>query len=87
MLLADKARLEAAAAEEAARLQTAEAARTQAALLAELEGGNDGGGGEGGAVDEDADALDAFMTGVESQMEKDKVGAGGLRAVLLYPGA
>lgn len=74
LLLADKARLEVAAAEEKARLETTETARAQAALLAELEsGGNGADASTSVAGGDDDDALDAFMSGVESQVEKDKV--------------
>jgi hypothetical protein len=82
LLLQDQARLEAAIAEEQSRLDAAEREKQQAALLAEMEGGGaapaggGGGGGEAGgeAGGGDEDALDAFMSGVETQMEKDKVG-------------
>jgi hypothetical protein len=86
VLLQDHARIKAAIAEEQARLDAAEREQRQAALLAEMEGGggggsSGGGGGGGGGRDAggggpgggDEDALDAFMSGVETQMEKDKV--------------
>jgi hypothetical protein len=81
----DLARLKAALADETARLAAAERAKQEAALMAEMEGGSSGGGGGGGGSsgggggeggDADEDALDAFMSGVETQMDKDQVGGG-----------
>jgi len=82
-LLQDLERLRAAIAEERARLDAQLRAKQEAELLAELGGADGssggGGGGGGGAAGGlgggggDEDALDAFMSGVETQMEKDKV--------------
>ena len=72
MLLEDKARLQGAITEEQAVVDQQERQRQQAALIAELEGGATATAAAGAANEEDA--LDAFMSGVETQMEKDKVG-------------
>ena len=72
MLLEDKARLQGAITEEQAVVDQQERQRQQAALMAELEGG--GTAATAAAAASEEDALDAFMSGVETQMEKDKVG-------------
>lgn len=75
VLLEDKARLQAAIDEEQARLDQQEQQRQQAALMAELEGGSGEPSTAAAAAAEEEDALDAFMSNVETQMEKDKVRA------------
>lgn len=77
----DISRLKAEIAQEQDRLAAQERAKMEADLMAHVKGAAGGGGGGGGAAAAaadggggDEDALDAFMSGVETQMEKDKVG-------------